>query len=190
MELLCLVRHGETDWNRDRRFQGAEDIPLNAVGAEQARRCGLWLAREHWDVVLSSPLLRAKASAEIIAAHVGAKPVRVLRDLRERDYGDASGLTSEELASRYPDGLVPNMEARANVAQRAMRALERTVSRHVGMRVIVVSHGALINAVLDKISRGQIGSGKTVLKNACVNRITHENGRWAVESYNSTGHLT
>ena len=189
MEVLCLVRHGETDWNRDHRFQGVTDVPLNAVGVEQARRCGLWLARERWDTVLSSPLVRAKTSAEIIAAHVGGDDVCLLEDLRERDYGNASGLTKEQVVSRYPDGLIPEMEERASVEQRATRALEWTISRYIGKRVILVSHGALINSVLAKISEGRIGSGKTVLKNACLNRISHENGRWSLDCYNVTEHL-
>ena len=189
VEVLCLIRHGETDWNRAGRFQGVQDIPLNAVGADQATRCGLWLAREPWDAVLCSPLIRAKKSAEIIAEHVRVESVCVVANLRERDYGDATGLTGEQVASRYPDGHVPNMEERTSVTHRAMRALQWAIDRHAGKKVVLVSHGAFINSVLAMVSDGQIGSGKTVLKNACISQIIHVSGSWGVAFCNSTEHL-
>ncbi|MBX6395401.1 MAG: histidine phosphatase family protein, partial [Alicyclobacillaceae bacterium] len=88
--VICLVRHGETVWNREQRLQGHQDIPLTDKGREQARAVARRLSTEPWDLVYSSDLSRARETAEIIAKHCG---VRVVTDprLRERFYGRFEG---------------------------------------------------------------------------------------------------
>ena len=99
---LVLVRHGETDWNQERRLQGRTDNPLNGVGRAQARKAGRLLAAEPWDVVVSSPLLRAVQTAHLIADAAGLQPAGTIPELVERDYGSAEGLAPER-ADRTAD---------------------------------------------------------------------------------------
>lgn len=185
---ICLVRHGETDWNRAGRLQGHEDIALNAIGAVQAQRAARYLAQEQWDALVTSPLKRARKTAKIIAQQVKV-PLEEMAELRERNFGAASGLTNDEVAWAYPDGNVPGREERTEVARRSMDALERIARSHEGRKVIVVSHGAVINAILAVISHREIGSRKTVLKNACLSRLVYEDRTWEILVYNSTEHL-
>src|SRR5437764_266405 len=100
---MLLVRHGETDWNRERRYQGHADRPLNETGREQAEALAEELAGERIDVVYTSDLLRARETAEIVAARLGADVV-ALRELREIDVGEWEGLTWPEIEERFPEG--------------------------------------------------------------------------------------
>lgn len=152
MTELYLIRHGETDWNRQRRVQGRTDIPLNEMGREQARRAGDLLARRTWTAVYSSPLSRARETAELIAARVGLEAVVALDELMERDYGAAEGLTDREIEERYPGGLrAPGQETREEVGARIVAALDRIAREHPGGRVLVVSHGGAIRSVLNAV---------------------------------------
>lgn len=149
---LYLVRHGETDWNRARRIQGLTDIPLNAVGREQARATGRLLARRRWHGVVSSPLARAAETARIISSELNLPEPDLLPELVERNYGEAEGLTGQELQERFPeDAEVSGREPRSAVAARAIPALVDLAERHPGKSFIVVSHGGVIRTVLKAI---------------------------------------
>src|SRR5919204_5528893 len=104
MTELLLVRHGETDWNVQQRWQGHQDPPLNALGREQARALAEALAGEGIDAVYTSDLRRARETAEIVAARLGVE-VRPLPDLREIDVGTWSGLTMDEIRTRWPEAI-------------------------------------------------------------------------------------
>jgi broad specificity phosphatase PhoE len=146
---LFLVRHGETDWNTQRRIQGLTDIPLNARGREQARRTGRMLARRGWDGIYSSPLGRARETARIIAAEVGLGDPGIVEALVERNYGEAEGMNFDEIEARWPDrGTVPGQESRREVTERVVPALRRLAASHPDQSLIVVSHGGAIRAVL------------------------------------------
>ena len=147
--LLTLVRHGETDWNRQRRIQGSTDVPLNDTGRDQARASAALLARRSWDAVYTSPLVRASETAAIIADHLGLGVPTPVAALVERSYGASEGFTDTELAKRYPEGVdVPGREAREAVLARALPALQNLGLVHPSGAVIVVSHGGLIRSVL------------------------------------------
>jgi uncharacterized phosphatase len=150
---LYLVRHGETDWNRQRRIQGRTDIPLNATGREQALMTGhRFAALGAWDGLYASPLSRARETAEIIGREVGLDAPELLRALVERDYGEAEGLDWLEVERRYPDGMaVPGRESRHDVADRVVPALVDLALSRPDARLIVVSHGGAIRAVLDRV---------------------------------------
>jgi uncharacterized phosphatase len=90
--ILGLLRHGQTDWNIDLRLQGSTDIPLNETGRNQARLAASVLNREDWDVIIASPLSRAKDTADIVALEFGMNVV-VVPELIERSFGVAEGLT-------------------------------------------------------------------------------------------------
>jgi len=172
--LLYLVRHGETDWNRQRRIQGTTDIPLNATGREQAARTGALLATREWDTVVASPLSRAVETASIIAAEVGLPAPTTDDRLVERNYGEAEGLDFEELQRLFPDDTpVPGREKRSAVAARAIEALMDIARRHPDEAVIVVSHGGLIRSVLRVVDpEGEHG----MITNGSVHSFRYDDG--------------
>lgn len=149
MTELYLVRHGETDWNRQHRIQGLTDIPLNATGRKQARAAGKLLSRRIWNGIYTSPLARATETATIIAAEIGLAEPRPVPALVERNYGEAEGLNFIEIDRRYPNrSEVPGQESRPEVIARVVPALRELASAHPGEALIVVSHGGAIRAML------------------------------------------
>jgi uncharacterized phosphatase len=183
--VVCIVRHGETDWNAQGRLQGREDIELNEAGRQQALKIAGYLSGEHWDVIVSSPLKRAYETAQIVARILLISEIKVEEQITERDYGEASGLWPEERRSRFPDG-IPGQEDFELLRQRAMSGLEKIVKDHPGKRIVVISHGALTNSILYTLSGGEFGSFKTRLKNGCINQISVLDGKWTVDFYNKT----
>jgi len=152
---LFLVRHGETDWNRQRRIQGRTDIPLNETGREQARATGMRMAGLRWDGLYASPLGRARETAAIIGAEVGLGEPELVPALVERDYGEAEGMDWLEVERRFPSGVpVPGRESRADVANRVVPALVDLAVGRPDARLVVVSHGGAIRAVLDRVDPG------------------------------------
>ncbi|MFC0681394.1 histidine phosphatase family protein [Lysobacter korlensis] len=155
MTLLYLVRHGETDWNAERRIQGSSDIPLNDTGRRQATAAGRLLARREWDGILASPLIRALDTARLISSEVGLGEPEIVPAFVERNYGEAEGLTGDEVDARYPDGApVPGRETRGEVAERVLPELLALAAARPGQALLVVSHGGVIRAVLDTVEPG------------------------------------
>jgi broad specificity phosphatase PhoE len=148
---ILLLRHAETEWNRERRFQGWRDVPLSATGREQAESAARLLAATRIDAVWSSPLARARDTAAIIAApHRLA--VQESEAFREMGFGDWEGLTREEVRERYPDAhrawaespheaAWPGAEPLAAVRVRALAGLEALRAAYTGQTVCLVSHG-------------------------------------------------
>lgn len=191
--LVCLVRHGATDWNEAGRLHGHTDIPLNETGVRQAEAVARRLAQERWTALWTSDLRRAHRTAELIGQAIGLVP-RVSVALRERHLGDLEGLTFAELRERFPgypsaDIPVPGVESRSQVRERAMSILDEFARRYPGGRIIAVSHGALINGALAAISGGEVGSGKTRLHNACINVVVRDGSGWRIETINDVSHL-
>jgi uncharacterized phosphatase len=183
--VICIVRHGETDWNAQGRLQGREDIELNNAGREQAQKMAAYLSRETWDVLVSSPLKRAYETAQIIARRLSIPEITVEELITERDYGQASGLWPEERRSRFPDS-IPGQEDFELLRLRAIAGIEKIAKDHRGKRILVISHGALTNSILYTLSGGEFGSFKTRLKNGCINQITLHKDKWTVDFYNKT----
>lgn len=179
--LLYLVRHGETDWNRQRRIQGSTDIPLNGTGRQQAHATARLLARRRWDAVFSSPLSRAFETASIIAAELGLPQPTPLDALVERSYGQAEGFTDRELDRLFPgDTPVPGREAREDVTERVLPALLGLASSRPGERVVVVSHGGVIRAVLGAIEpEGEYGA----ITNGSVHSFRYDDGSLSLVAF-------
>lgn len=155
MTSLYLVRHGETDWNAQRRVQGGTDIPLNVVGRAQAETTGRLLARREWDGIFASPLSRAFETASIISQQVGLSTPGIVPEIVERNYGEAEGLNWQEIEARFPDGMaVPGRETHEEVAERAIPALIELARQHPQSALIVVSHGGVIRSVLNAVAPG------------------------------------
>ena len=155
MTTLLLVRHGETDWNRDHRWQGHSDPPLNQRGREQARALAETL--EAVDVVYASDLARARETAEILAAQLGV-PVRVDARLRERDFGTWEGRTTAELEHADAEAFArwrageghgaDDAEPYVEFFARVRSFVEDVVERHPADSVLIVAHGGSVRAVL------------------------------------------
>ncbi len=146
MTTLLLARHGETDWNKEGRWQGWADPALNDTGRAQARTLAAELEATPFDAVWSSDLRRARETAEILAAPHRV-PVLVDPDLREIDIGSWSGLTRAEIADRFPDGIRPDGETREQHAARVLAAVERIARAHPAERVLVVTHGGTLRTL-------------------------------------------
>lgn len=184
MTEVYVVRHGETDWNKQGRLQGQEDIPLNERGRAQALACGRALEKTRFQGIYTSPLSRARETAEKIA-RFQACPVTEEAGLLERDYGALSGLTLPQREAFAATGQPDGMEPWESLARRALSALNRCAdAAGEGGRALLVSHGAWINALLAVLSDHAIGTGKTVLKNTCVSILRREGGAWRILSYN------
>ena len=182
---IYLIRHGETDWNLEGRVQGHEDIPLNETGIRQAQACGEALKAVPLQCVQTSPLSRARKTAEFIAARQHC-PLIVNHSLIERDFGRISGLTLEERRSFEDSGIQDLAEPWDMLASRAFEAVEELAGLFPQGTIAVVSHGAWINALLAVLSDHTVGSGKTWLKNACISLLCRKNEGWKIEFFNIT----
>jgi uncharacterized phosphatase len=186
---IGLVRHGETDWNAQGKYQGRADIPLNAEGRRQAALLAEAMQGESWDTIISSPLRRAMETARPIAAAVGLTEIAEDPDLMERAYGEAEGLTLVEREAIWPEGEWPGLEDWEDVATRGMRAIHRVAAAHPGKRNLVVCHGGLINSILAFISDGNLGTGKTTIINTSRTMLDFDGTTWEIVSVNDTEHL-
>jgi probable phosphoglycerate mutase len=153
---ILLARHAETDWNRDQRWQGHADPPLNAHGREQATNLARRLDDVPLDAIYSSDLRRAYETAVAVAQGRGLAVVRNA-GLREIDVGEWSGLTTAEIEVRYPEGFArhvdggdgwENGESHAEMSARVVAAVAQITAAHPGGRVLCVLHGGTIRALL------------------------------------------
>jgi broad specificity phosphatase PhoE len=151
---ILLARHGETDWNREERFQGWADPPLNRTGRAQAVDLSVALMAEELAAVYSSPLRRALETAEVVAASHGLEPVPV-EALREVDVGSWSGLTRTEIEGRFPEQYArwlayeqgwDDGETYDAMAARVVAGLLELAVAHEGERILALTHGGPIRA--------------------------------------------
>ena len=150
-----LLRHGQTTWNIERRFQGHSDIPLDETGREQAERAGRMLAALRPDAIVSSDLARATSTAQPLARLTGLV-VTLDKDLRERSGGVWEGLTDKEIRERYPKEREtwdpPEGESRGVVAERVAIAIRRAADGlPPGGLAVLVSHGAAIRLGMERV---------------------------------------
>jgi probable phosphoglycerate mutase len=146
MTTILLARHGETDWNREGRFQGWADPPLNEAGRAQAEALADRLREIPFDAVYSSDLRRAHETAAIVAA---PHRVPVVSDpgLREIDVGSWSGLTRAEIEARFPGAEHHDGETRKHHLERVLATVDRIARAHPGERILIVSHGGSLRAL-------------------------------------------
>lgn len=159
---LTVVRHGETDWNRDRRIQGQTDIPLNEVGLRQADELRGVLDGVPLDAVYASDLERAWQTAAVVAEPRGLA-VQRRPALREKDFGTWEGLTDSEVRVRFPDAVAGSWgdgETADELSRRVLGAIDEIVAAHPGGSVLVVSHGGAIRALYRHagLEQGPIGN--------------------------------
>jgi broad specificity phosphatase PhoE len=196
--LLTLVRHGETSANLDGVWHGSIDTPLTERGRRQAERLASCLAEQHADAtaLYSSPLVRARDTANAIAARLGL-PLRIDADLSEYDLGSWEGLSYAELAGRHrlwdrikedPDFAPHGGESPRRVAERYTGSLRRIAARHPRERVIVVGHGGALSMGLAALLDGDYTQWKRVMHNCAVSELVIEPSPTLL-SFNQIAHL-
>lgn len=197
---ICLVRHGETEWNAERRIQGQIDIGLNTIGLRQAEAAGRWLRNKDIDALYSSDLKRAWLTAQAIGRAVGLVPVAEPA-LRERRYGVFEGLTYEEARQKFPEGYAAfegrnaaydfeNGESLVVMFERVTGRLQKIVADHPGQNVVVVVHGGVLDIVNRFVRGNSLETPRDFLiPNAGINWVACGDGQWSVETWAETGHL-
>ena len=181
--ILGLLRHGQTDWNIDLRLQGSTDIPLNDTGREQALQAASVLNREDWDVIIASPLSRAKDTADIVAKELGMNVV-IVPELIERSFGVAEGLDHASWRKMYEShAVIEGLESLEDLRARTILLLDLIANEYAGQRVLAVSHGAFIRKVLTIISNGELPREGERLSNASLNKFIHSDNVWTVAEY-------
>lgn len=198
---LILIRHGETEWNREGRIQGYHaDSPLTENGQVQARRLAQRLTSERIRALHSSDSGRARQTAAPIAAAVG---LEVLSDdaLRERNYGIFEGRTYAEIERDYPEAFLkfrsrdpryapPDGETVLQFRDRIVSALERVASRSGGACAAVVTHGGVLGILYRHATGMPLESRRNYsLHNASVNRFAYDGTRWSLEAWGDVAHL-
>lgn len=150
MTQMLVIRHGQSTWNEERRWQGQADPPLSDFGRSQAGEASRSIGQV--DVIISSPQIRAAETASIIGAAIGVGPVQTLDGLQERSAGEWSGLTRNEIDTRWPgwvdsDRRPEGWEPDTELTARVMAAMERIATEFDGATVLVVCHGGVIIAM-------------------------------------------
>ena len=174
---ICLVRHGQTDWNLQGILQGAQDIPLNETGLAQAARTGQVMTAMKWDAVFTSELSRAYDTGAAIAAACGLPAPTKIKNVQERDFGIFDGMpsrgegkpTKEQMANE------PSVESREAVMDRMEAALLKLVGENLGRDIVLVSHNGALGALLRRLFGSSIVSN---LKNCSINLIEYKEGRF------------
>jgi broad specificity phosphatase PhoE len=147
---ILLVRHGQSEWNAEGRWQGQADPPLSDLGRRQSHEAARMLGAV--DAIFASDLQRAAQTAAIISGDLGVGPVVLDSDLRERDAGEFSGLTRDEIEQRFPGHLAsrrrpPGWEGDGSLLARALDALGRIADAVPGGEVLAVTHGGLMYTI-------------------------------------------
>jgi len=199
---FCLVRHGETDWNAERRLQGHTDIDLNPRGIAQAAEMAKAIKAIdlQFDVLYTSDLQRAAKTANAIETLFNTKAI-VDRDLRERHLGVLQGVSTAEAPqfdaelwkshlSRDINEELRGGESIAQFAQRIHQALEKIRQQHLGKTVLLVSHGGALDMMYRLASKQALDAEKAVsVPNASLNWISHDGQSWRVDRWADTSHL-
>lgn len=200
MTTILLARHGETDWNRDGRWQGQLDQPLNPLGLAQADALGAHVATLSIDALYSSDLARARQTAASIERATELTAIEDA-DLREVDVGELGGCNREQARQRDPawykrwlDGAVEGYrggETYAELHERSVRAFRRVLEACGGGTALIVCHGGNIRAIVSEIvglgadERWRIGAAA----NCSLTKIEQHRGRLRLAAFNETGHL-
>ncbi len=200
MTRFILVRHGETLWNREGRFQGQIDTELSPFGLEQGKMVADALAKVHLDAAYASSLSRSYRTAQMCAESHGLE-VRSEERLIEINHGEWEGLQAEEVRMRYPDLLtcwhtsvtdvqMPGGESIEDVRQRARAACFDIARQHPDQTVLVVAHDAVNKAILCDILNIDLSHFWQIKQdNTCINVFEYDEGTWRLVLMNSTSHL-
>jgi probable phosphoglycerate mutase len=197
---LIAIRHGETEWNSAVRFQGHLDSVLSKAGLAQARALGARLARERFDILLSSDLGRTLQTASAVATHTGHEIV-VEPLLRERHMGIFQGLTADEAEARYPqefsrfksrdpDFAIPGGESASQLYRRAVDSFTGLALRYPGQTLATVTHGGILAMLYRHAKNMPLEAPRDFsIHNTGINRFHFTAGAWELQIWGDVGHL-
>lgn len=198
---VVLIRHGETAWNADTRIQGQLDIALNERGRWQAARMAQALADEGIEVIVSSDLQRARATAQALADVTGL-PLQLDTGLRERRFGRFEGRTFQEIDTTWPQDALrwrqrdPEFapadggESLLEFYARCVAAAEALLATHAGRVVALVAHGGVLDCLYRAATRQHLQAPRSwQLGNATINRLLHSAEGFSLVGWNDAGHL-
>ncbi len=200
---ICFVRHGETDWNAEKRMQGHIDIPLNAQGVTQAKRLANALLRtgHSFDRIYSSDLGRAFHTAKAIASAQSLQ-ITMHPDLRERHVGKLQGLLLADAPQVEPElwkrhlarDLEFDLEGGESILEfhaRMQRMLDHLLTKHTGEQILAVSHGGSLDMIYRIVTQQALDAERVaVVPNTSLNWIVHDGNSWSIERWGDTSHLT
>lgn len=198
---VLLVRHGETYYNAEKRYQGNLDIKLNKNGLKQAELLAKSLKNYPIDVFISSPLSRAYVTTEKVAAEHGMTIAYTDDRFKEVDFGDWSGELIADLKVKYPDQFklwqerpwlmtFPNGENLRDMQYRGRAALEDAVAKYPGKTIFIGAHSHLNAVIICSILGLDTEHFKQIQQNnTCVNVLKYEDGAWRLVLLNSVAHL-
>ncbi|BAL97958.1 histidine phosphatase family protein [Rubrivivax gelatinosus] len=200
MTEFLFIRHGETDWNRQQRFQGRIDVPLNATGRLQAERLAERLAPEPVDALYASDLVRAMQTAQPLA-RAWKLDTRPEPGLREQGFGILEGLDVPTIRvehadlwarwiERRADFALPGGESVRDFSTRVLGAVARLAAAHEGGRVAVVTHGGVLD-MLWRHARGEAldGARACLIPNTGLNRLRWHDGALTIEAWGDDAHI-
>jgi len=197
---LCFVRHGETDWNAEKRIQGHIDLPLNETGRAQALATAFGVAHHSFAALYASDLGRAWQTALAAAERLGLE-VRPAPGLRERHYGIFQGLTADEGARKYPDAHAryaardPDYdfetgESLRAFADRVVAGVEWLVRHHAGQTVLAVSHGGVLDIIYRKATGRTLEAPRDFkIPNCALNWFEFDARGWHLQTWADRHHL-
>jgi 2,3-bisphosphoglycerate-dependent phosphoglycerate mutase len=203
---VVLVRHGETDWNRERRIQGQTDTPLSALGRLQAQAIGQRLERDRFDAIYASDLARAWHTAQAIVAAAqrlrSDAPLAIAQPkLREMDFGEWEGKTSAEIAvshpeqhvfskQRDPEFRIPGGESFRDLYDRAVGCVTALAQSHAGGAICIVAHGGILDMLYRHTHGIDLRTPRVFsLYNAAYNCIEYTDGQFRLEVWGEIAHL-
>ena len=199
---INLVRHGETEWNRVRRFQGRIDLPLNQEGRKQARALAFALKNKPFMAIYTSPLIRASETARLIKVFHPSVPIFEEKGFIEMDLGEFDGMKVQDWAEQYPDiqkvwnenpasVKMPGGESLKEVQDRAKKTLERITRIHSPDDTILISSHNFVNlTILCDLLKIPLNRFRELRQeNAAFNVICKKKDRFYVELVNERSHL-
>lgn len=189
MTLVTFVRHGNTDWNIEKRAQGHAANPLNNLGRKQAKAAAHKLGKEDWNCFFSSDLLRAVQTAEIISSKINI-PAFYCSDLRELDRGQIEGTVEEERIQKWGEEWAKydlGQETTQSVQNRGVNFLKKVVTQYQGKKILIVGHGFMIAQTLRAIFKNYTQEYKEP-DNASIT-IIEKGKEWRYLVYNDVSHL-
>jgi probable phosphoglycerate mutase len=190
MATITFVRHGNTNHNLENRAQGHLNNPLNEAGIRQAEAVAKRLAEEPWDVFLSSDLVRARQTADIISQAIGMPIGGYDVRLREMDRGLIEDTTEAERVAKWGPNwheLDMKQETMESIRRRGVEFIEETVVKYAGKKVLVVTHGFFLGQTLKELMKDE--STGEHLRNSSVTTIAKRDGRWVYDLYDCVRHL-
>lgn len=200
MTRIFLIRHGETEWNKQNRLQGNSDIQLSPEGIRQAELLAKHAPFQHVDAIYSSDLRRAVQTAEILAKKFNL-PVQTMPELRETNFGDWEGVSMRILAYGAIKGFdkfftaperchPPHGETFLEAQARVINGIRNIIANHENQEVIAVSHGSSIRLILSAVLDMPIHKMWAINQfNMALNILRVDDGEFTVELVNSTMHL-